>query len=125
MTSVQRPQTMCAHPGCRLPQRTGSSTCAAHTNAKWDTRKKRSIGHHSAEYHRERQAVKRDRWHCHLDHLGGCRGRLHTHHTREDTHHRSTLAPLCMRHHMQLEQQGKSGPLAQALEVVMKEVNAR
>lgn len=125
MTTVRRPDVICTHPGCRAPQRAGSSTCAFHANAKWDTRKKHTIGHYSAEYHRERQAVKRDRWWCHLQHIGGCAGGLQSHHTQPDTHHRDTLAPLCRRHHMQLEQQGKSGELARLLAGVMQEVTAR
>lgn len=133
VTAIARPSRNCTHPGCRTPQRPGSSYCAAHHNAKWDTRRKQTQGHQSKEYYRERQAVKRDRWHCHLEHLGGCclprytkAGvlMLHTHHTRSDTHHRSTLAPLCERHHMQLEQQGKDGALQREVVRILAEVVA-
>lgn len=133
MTAIARPSRNCTHPGCRAPQRPGSSTCAAHANAKWDTRRKKEQGHHSKEYYRERQAVKRDRWYCHLGHLGGCSPArhtkagvlmLHTHHTQPGNHHRSTLAPLCERHHMQLEQQGKDGAHAREVARILAEVIA-
>lgn len=128
MSAIARPSRGCTHPGCRTPQRPGSSYCAAHHSAKWDTKAKQAKGYQSKEYYRERQAVKRDRWHCHLGHLGDCCPprytkagvlMLHTHHTQPGNHDRATLAPLCEHHHMQLEQQGKAGVLARELARVM------
>lgn len=123
MTQMPRPSKRCIHPGC-TDDATTHSRCphhhATYTERKWATPTKRTGVYHSPDYHRERQAVKRDRYHCHLSHLGGCNGSLHYHSTRPPSHHRSVCAFLCQRHHMQLEAQGKSGQLATALAHVMR-----
>lgn len=128
MTGLARPSKQCIHVGCRTTVIPGNARCqmhmAAQQAARFNTQAKRTDPkvYHSKEYHRERTAVMRDRGHCHLTGHGTCNGTLHAHHTVDGTHDRRTLAPLCQRHHMQLEQQGKQGPLATQLARVMRMV---
>lgn len=128
MSGLARPSKQCIHVGCRTTVIPGNSRCQMHLaqqqHERFNTPAKRTNPkvYHSKEYHRERTAVMRDRGHCHLTGHGTCNGTLHAHHTVDGTHDRRTLAPLCQRHHMQLEQQGKRGPLARQLFDVMRMV---
>jgi hypothetical protein len=125
MSGIPRPSRTCAHPGCRTNVVPGNARCQMHLAQqqaqRFMTPAKRANPkvYHSKEYHRERAAVMRDRGHCHLSHLGDCNGTLHYHSTRPPSHARNDCAVLCQRHHMRLEQQGKDGALARALDVVM------
>lgn len=128
MSGLARPSKQCIHVGCRTTVIPGNSRCQMHLAQqqaeRFNTPAKRTNPkvYHSKEYHRERTAVMRDRGHCHLTGHGTCNGTLHAHHTVDGTHDRRTLAPLCQRHHMQLEQQGKDGALATQLARVMRMV---
>jgi hypothetical protein len=126
MSTLGRPSKQCIHPGCRTTVLPGNSRCQQHLAqqqaARFNTPTKQTNPkhYHTKEYHRERTAVLRERGHCHLTGHGPCNGPLHTHHTVDGTHHRNTLAPLCQRHHMQLEAQGKHGALATQLAHIMR-----
>lgn len=124
-SGLQRPMRRCTAPGCTSKAEQGPH-CTTHAQArtaqKWNTPTKRTGIYHSKEYHRERQAVKRDRGSCHLFHVGPCNGTLHYHSTRPPSHAREVCAFLCEHHHMSLEAQGKDGVLARALEQVMQHI---
>lgn len=125
MSGLQRPMRRCTSAGCTQPA-TSKSYCAAHAAErqakKWQTPTKRTGVYHTKEYHRERQAVMRDRGSCHLSHIDACNGGLQYHSTRPPSHAREVCAVLCRHHHMRLEQQGKQGSLAVELETIMRHI---
>ena len=117
-TSLPRPSTPCAEPGC-YELANGGPRCPEHQQQRdHEHNAKRAKTYHGYGWKRARATAIKRQHGCLLAHIDNCRGPLHVHHENGDStdNRQGNLVVLCERHHMRLEREpAGNGPLSRAL----------